>query len=76
MRGVDIGTKTEVYDMIRHEAAQGRTFLWYSTEMDEIRNCDRVFVFRDGAISAELEGTAITEENVLAASFEFGETAA
>lgn len=72
MRGVDIGTKTEVYDMIRQEAAQGRTFLWYSTEMDEIRNCDRVFVFRDGAISAELEGEAITEENVLAASFEFG----
>lgn len=76
MRGVDIGTKTEVYEMIRQEAAQGRTFLWYSTEMDEIRNCDRVFVFRDGAISAELEGEQITEENVLAASFEFGETAA
>lgn len=72
MRGVDIGTKTEVYEMIRQEAGRGRTFLWYSTEMDEIRNCDRVFVFRDGAISAELSGDAITEENVLAASFEFG----
>ncbi|SMO91390.1 sugar ABC transporter ATP-binding protein [Paracoccus laeviglucosivorans] len=76
MRGVDIGTKTEVYDMIRHEAANGRTFLWYSTEMDEIRNCDRVFVFRDGAISAELEGVQITEEAILAASFEFGDSAA
>lgn len=76
MRGVDIGTKTEVYEMIRLEAAQGRTFLWYSTEMDEIRNCDRVFVFRDGAISAEFEGDEITEENILAASFEFGESAA
>lgn len=75
MRGVDIGTKTEVYEMIRLEAAQGRTFLWYSTEMDEIRNCDRVFVFRDGLISAELEGARITEENVLAASFQFGDTA-
>ena len=76
MRGVDIGTKTEVYDMIRHEAALGRTFLWYSTEMDEIRNCDRVFVFRDGLISAELEGQQITEKNILAASFEFGDSAA
>ncbi|WP_134681800.1 sugar ABC transporter ATP-binding protein [Paracoccus ravus] len=75
MRGVDIGTKTEVYDMIRHEAAEGRTFLWYSTEMDEILNCDRVFVFRDGAISAELEGERITEANILAASFEFGDAA-
>ncbi|MDN3712755.1 hypothetical protein QWZ10_15100 [Paracoccus cavernae] len=76
MRGVDIGTKTEVYEMIRLEAAKGRTFLWYSTEMDEIRNCDRVFVFRDGAISAELEGDEITEANILAASFEFGDHAA
>lgn len=76
MRGVDIGTKTEVYEMIRHEAAKGRTFLWYSTEIDEIRNCDRVFVFRDGAISAELAGENITEANVLAASFEFGDHAA
>ncbi|MTH76146.1 sugar ABC transporter ATP-binding protein [Paracoccus aestuariivivens] len=76
MRGVDIGTKTEVYDMIRHEAARGRTFLWYSTEMDEIRNCDRVFVFRNGTISAELEGDRISEENILAASFQFDEDAA
>ncbi len=76
MRGVDIGTKTEVYDMIRQEAAKGRTFLWYSTEMEEIRNCDRVFVFRDHAISAELEGDQITEANILAASFEFGDHAA
>ena len=32
MRGVDIGTKLEVYDLIRGEAAAGRTFLWYTTE--------------------------------------------
>ncbi|MEM9524104.1 MAG: sugar ABC transporter ATP-binding protein [Pseudomonadota bacterium] len=69
MRGVDVGTKKEVYGMIRTEAAKGRTFLWYSTETDEILKCDRVFVFRDGAISAELIGDAITEENMLRASF-------
>ncbi|MGN8154965.1 ATP-binding cassette domain-containing protein [Agrobacterium sp. 22094] len=69
MRGVDIGTKQEVYDILRTEAAHGRTFIWYSTEMDEIRLCDRVYVFRDGAIQAELVGDDITEQNVLAASF-------
>jgi len=69
MRGVDIGTKQEVYDILRTEAAHGRTFIWYSTEMDEIRLCDRVYVFRDGAIQAELIGENITEQNVLAASF-------
>lgn len=69
MRGVDIGTKQEVYGILRKEAAAGRTFVWYSTEMDEICLCDRVYVFRDGAIVAELTGEAITEDNVLAASF-------
>ncbi|WP_409527695.1 ATP-binding cassette domain-containing protein [Rhizobium lusitanum] len=70
MRGVDIGTKQEVYRILNDEASTGRTFIWYSTEMDEIRLCDRAYVFRDGAIVAELVGDDITEENVLAASFE------
>lgn len=70
MRGVDIGTKQDVYAMIRAEAAQGRTFLWYSTENEEVCQCDRVFVFRNGEISAELTGADITEEKILEASFE------
>ena len=69
MRGVDIGTKQEVYGMIREQAAAGRTFVWYTTEIDELAHCDRAYVFRDGAISAALAGDAITEENVLSASF-------
>ena len=36
MRGVDIGTKLEVYDLVREEARDGRTFLWYTTETDEL----------------------------------------
>ncbi len=70
MRGVDVGTKQEVYEMIRSEAAKGRTFLWYSTETEEVCQCDRVFVFRRGQISAELTGAEITEERILEASFE------
>jgi ribose transport system ATP-binding protein len=69
MRGVDIGTKQEVYSMLRSEAEAGRTFVWYSTETDEIRQCDRVYVFREGEIVAELVGRDITEERILAASF-------
>ncbi|MDA7963664.1 sugar ABC transporter ATP-binding protein [Ruegeria sp.] len=75
MRGVDVGTKKEVYQMIRDEAATGRSFLWYSTETDEILECDRVFVFRAGHIAAELTGDEITEENILHASFEMQEAA-
>lgn len=69
MRGVDIGTKQEVYGMIRDEAAKGRTFLWYTTEMDELRNCDHVYVFREGGIVADLPRREMTEERVLHASF-------
>jgi ribose transport system ATP-binding protein len=75
MRGVDIGTKQEVYEILRSEATNGRTFIWYSTEMDEIRLCDRVYVFREGAIVAELTGDDISEKNVLEASFSEGEAA-
>ncbi len=69
MRGVDVGTKQEVYGMIRAEAAKGRTFLWYTSEMDELRNCDHVYVFREGAIVADLTRAEVTEERVLHASF-------
>ncbi|MBY5403731.1 sugar ABC transporter ATP-binding protein [Rhizobium leguminosarum] len=70
MRGVDVGTKQEVYAIIREEAARGRTFIWYSTEMDEVRLCDRVYVFREGRITTELAGDAVNEKNIIAASFE------
>jgi len=69
MRGVDIGTKQEVYGMIRAEAEKGRTFLWYTTEMDELRHCDHTYVFRDGRIVADLARSELTEEKVLQSSF-------
>ncbi|MEP5179841.1 MAG: sugar ABC transporter ATP-binding protein [Rhizobiaceae bacterium] len=70
MRGVDIGTKQEVYEMIRAEAEAGRTFIWYTTEMDELKHCDHVYVFRNGAIVADLTRGELTEQKVLHASFE------
>jgi ribose transport system ATP-binding protein len=70
MRGVDVGTKQEVHARLRAEADRGRTFLWYSTEMAEICLCDRVYVFRNGAIVAELGGAEVAERAILAASFE------
>ncbi len=74
MRGVDVGTKQEVYGIIRSEAEAGRTFVWYSTEMEEMQLCDRVYVFRNGMIVANLTGVEITENAILAASFQ-GEAA-
>ena len=70
MRGVDIGTKLEVYELIREEARQGRTFLWYTTETEELDNCDRVYVFRNGRIVAALDRAELTEQKVIQSSFE------
>ena len=69
MRGVDVGTKHEVYELLRDEAAKGRTFLWYTTEIDELDHCDRVYVFRNGRIVANLERREVTEEKVIQSSF-------
>ncbi len=69
MRGVDVGTKSEVYALIRQEATAGRSFLWYTTELDELVHCDRVYVFREGEIVAHLAHDEITERAVLQASF-------
>lgn len=70
MRGVDIGTKQEIYEMIREQAAAGRTFIWYTTEMDELNHCDHVYVFRNGSIAADLARDEFTEQKVLHASFQ------
>jgi ribose transport system ATP-binding protein len=70
MRGVDIGTKLDVYDLIRDEAARGRSFLWYTTEMDELEHCHRVYIFRNGQIMAGLTRDELTEERVIQSSFQ------
>jgi ribose transport system ATP-binding protein len=70
MRGVDIGTKLEIYRLLLDEAAKGRTFIWYTTESDELAYCDKTYVFRSGRVTRELGAKECTEEALLAASFE------
>ncbi|AZO32265.1 sugar ABC transporter ATP-binding protein [Mesorhizobium sp. M1B.F.Ca.ET.045.04.1.1] len=69
MRGVDIGTKRSVYELVRQEADKGRAFIWYTTEFDELLECDRVYVVRDHLISGELGRDQVSEENIVALSF-------
>ena len=58
---------------LRHDRAprptRGRTFVWYTTEMDELDHCDHVYVFRNGRIVADLPRATLTEERVLQSSF-------
>ncbi|MER8486444.1 sugar ABC transporter ATP-binding protein [Mesorhizobium sp. M1322] len=69
MRGVDIGTKLEVYDLVREEAGRGRTFLWYTTETEELDNCHSIYVFKNGRIVANLTRDELTEEKIIQSSF-------
>ncbi|AYD04331.1 sugar ABC transporter ATP-binding protein [Neorhizobium sp. NCHU2750] len=69
MRGVDVGTKQEVYQLIRAEADRGRIFIWYTTEFEELKNCDRLYVFREGRAVAEVAGQDIDHNRILEASF-------
>jgi ribose transport system ATP-binding protein len=76
-RGIDVGTKQEIYRLLRDLAAQGAAILFYSTDYDELIGCcDRVAVMYDGKIARELEGAAITEKNIISASLNIGGKAA
>jgi ribose transport system ATP-binding protein len=67
-RGVDVGTKFEIYSLIREMANSGKAVLIYSTELPELVNlCDRVLALYQGEITAEFKGEEITEEKLLAA---------
>lgn len=69
MRGVDVGTKREVYSIILEEAARGRTFIWYTTELEELDYCDHIYVFRDGQAVLDLPRDELSEERILRGSF-------
>jgi ribose transport system ATP-binding protein len=65
-RGVDVGTKQELYQTLRQLAGQGAAILFYSTDYDELIGCcDRVLVLYGGRVVRSLEGREITERNLV-----------
>ena len=68
-RGIDVGTKQELYVLLRKLADEGAAILFYSTDYDELIGCcDRVLVLYDGAIKRELVGASITERALIASA--------
>jgi ribose transport system ATP-binding protein len=64
--GVDMGTRAALYRLIKEIAESGKAVVLISSDLPEVMNLShRLIVFSQGRISAELEGPAITEENVL-----------
>ena len=76
-RGIDVGTKQEIYQLLRRLADEGAAILFYSTDYDELIGCcDRVLVMYDGAIKRELVGSAITERALISSALNIGAAAA
>ena len=68
-RGIDVGTKQEIYQLLRQLADAGAAILFYSTDYDELIGCcDRVLVMYDGAIKRELVGAEITERALISSA--------
>jgi ribose transport system ATP-binding protein len=68
-RGIDVGTKQEMYKLLRELADAGAAILFYSTDYDELVGCcDRVLVMYDGAIKRELVGEHITERALISSA--------
>ncbi|MDD5017491.1 MAG: sugar ABC transporter ATP-binding protein [Eubacteriales bacterium] len=68
-RGVDVGTKSEMFRLVRKLAEEGNSVLFYSTDLSELTGiCDRVMVMYDNSVFDTLVGEEITKENILKAS--------
>ncbi len=65
-RGIDVGTKQEVYQLLRDLADKGVAVLFYSTDYAELIGCcDRVLVMYNGGIARELEGQHLNERTII-----------
>ncbi len=65
-RGIDIGAKREIYQLMEKLAESGVAIIFVSSEMEEILHLpDRALIFHDGALTGELAHDALTEEAVM-----------
>ena len=65
-KGVDVGAKAQIYDIIGKLAEQGMAVLMISSEMPEILGMsDRIYVMCDGRVTGELDASAATQERIL-----------
>ena len=66
-KGIDVGTKAEIYQIVCDFAKQGKGVIFISSELTEVINVsDRILVMRNGEITGQLKREEATEENVLA----------
>lgn len=76
-RGIDVGTKEEIYQLLRKLADTGAAVILYSTDYDELIGCcDKVLVLYDGAVKRVLVGDEITERALIGSALNIDMTEA
>ena len=69
-RGIDIGAKSEIYNLMRKMTEQGMSIIMISSEMAEVMQVsDRILVMHEGSISGELTAEEVTRNNIMQAAF-------
>nr|WP_312967572.1 sugar ABC transporter ATP-binding protein [Brucella intermedia] len=65
-RGIDVGTKEQIYQFIANLADDGKSIIVVSSEMPELIGiCDRVVVMREGRVAGEVSGDRMTEHDIV-----------
>ena len=65
-RGIDVGAKFEIYNIINNLAKDGKGIVLISSELPEILGmCDRIYVMSEGSITGELTGREASQEKIM-----------
>jgi methyl-galactoside transport system ATP-binding protein len=65
-RGIDVGAKYEIYQLILDLANKGKTVLMVSSEMPELLGvCDRIVVMSGGRVAGEVDARNTTQEEIM-----------
>jgi L-arabinose transport system ATP-binding protein len=75
-RGIDVGAKAEIYQLIAELSGEGKAVVLVSSELPEVLGlADRIVVMREGRVSSEFERDEATQESILAAALPLEEAA-
>lgn len=68
-RGVDVGTKREMFNLMLEHCKEGKAILFFSTDTEElVHMCNSIYVMFEGKFKEHLCGDAMTEENIIRVS--------
>lgn len=66
-RGIDVGAKYEIYNIMNQMVAEGKSVIMISSEMPELLGmCDRIYVLNEGHIAGEMAASEATQEKIMA----------